>query len=125
MIRLRKPFGARGEGNVGCILWALVFILVVFVAWKMVPVKMASAKLHDFMDEQGKFAKDTPEERIYKSIVQKANELDIPLDPKALEVQRTNDYIKMKVRYTIPVEFPGYTYQWKFEHVVDRPIFYF
>ncbi len=125
MIRLKRSFGARGEGNVGCILWALVFILVVFVAWKMVPVKVASAKFHDFMDEQGKFAKDTPQERIYKSIRDKADELDIPLDPKALEVHRTNDYIKMKVRYTIPVEFPGYTYQWKFEHVVDRPIFYF
>jgi hypothetical protein len=124
MIRFRRPIGERGEGNFGCILWALVFILVAFIAWKAVPVKVASAKLHDFMDEQAKFAKDTPENQLYKAIIDKAKELDIPLDPKALEVERTNDFVKMRVRYTVPVEFPGYTYKWDFEHAVDRPIFY-
>lgn len=29
----------------------------------------------------------------------------------------------MEVEYTIPVEFPGYTYQWNFHHKLDRPIF--
>ena len=125
MIRLRTVSGQRGEGNFGCIAWAIVFILVAFVAWKAVPVKVTSAQLHDFMDEQAKFAQNSTSDRIYKAVMNKAKELNITVDAKALRVDRTPDYIKMKIEYTIPVDFGVYVYQWHFEHVVDRPIFYF
>ncbi len=50
-------------------------------------------------------------------------ELSIPLDKKAVKVTRSRDRIYIDVEYTIPVEFPGYTYQWHFRHKLDRPIF--
>ena len=31
--------------------------------------------------------------------------------------------IKIRATYTIPVELPGYTYYWDFEHIIDRPVF--
>jgi hypothetical protein len=124
MNRFRRTFGQRGEGNLGCILWAVVLIIVVFVAWKMVPVKIASAKFSDYMEEQAKFAKGTPEKQIYQAIIKKASELELPVEPKNLIVERTNDRVKMSVKYTVPIEFPGYTYNWHFEHEIDRNIYY-
>jgi hypothetical protein len=114
----------RGEGNLGCILWLLALGLVTLIAWKAVPVKIQSTQLYDFMDEQAKFAAArTPPEEIAKAIVNRAHQLDIPLDKGDVHVTRDGDRIFMDVEYTVPLEFPGYTYQWHFHQKLDRPIF--
>ena len=115
----------RGEGNLGCVLWAIALGLVVLICWKMVPVKIASARLYDFMEEQAKYAAKKSPEKIAKGIVNRAAELELPVTDKDVEVRRIGDSIKMRVSYTVDVEFPGYTYEWDFEHVVDRAIYIF
>lgn len=116
----------RGEGNLGCILWAVIFAVVIYVAWLMVPVRIASAQLGDFMEEQAKFAQRKAPARIKQDILRKAQELNLPLDPKKVSVERKGDYIYMAAEYTVPVEFAGgYTYQWHFEHETNLPIFIF
>jgi len=122
----RRSF-EKGEGNLGCILWAGVLVVAIVIAWKMVPVKVASATLYDFMDEQAKFAANKPPERIRKDIIKKAKELKLPLDPKKVKVERTSNrsHISMRVEYTVPVEFPGYTYYWDFRQELERDIFIF
>jgi len=114
----------RGEGNIGCILWLLALGLAVLIAWKAVPVKMQSTELYDYMDELAKFgaARTVPED-LEKQILNRAQQLHIPLDKKNVKVERNGDHIYMEVDYTIPVEFPGYTYQWHFRQTLDRPIF--
>jgi hypothetical protein len=114
----------RGEGNLGCILWLVALGLAILIAWKAVPVKMQSTELYDFMDETAKFRSErTPPEELEKQIVDRAKQLNIPLDKKNVKVERKGDRIYMEVEYTIPVEFPGYTYQWHFRQTLDRPIF--
>lgn len=123
---MRRIDGQRGEGNLGCILWALVVIVLAHVAWMMVPVQIASAQLHDFMEDQAKWAESHPPARIEKSILSKAQELKLPLDPKKLDVQRRGDHLYMQAEYVVPVRFfGGYTYEWHFQHDIDRPIFIF
>lgn len=116
---------SRGEGNLGCILWAILLGLVVLIAVKAVPVKISSSELYDYMLEQVKLSPNTPPELMEKRILQKARELDLPLDKKGLEVERVGDRIRITANYTVPVEFPGYTYQWEFRHAIDRSIFIF
>ena len=114
----------RGEGNLGCILWLVALGIAILIAWKAVPVKMQSTELYDFMDETAKFrAERTPPEELEKQIVDRAKQLNIPLDKKNVKVERKGDRIYIEVEYTIPVEFPGYTYQWHFRQTLDRPIF--
>jgi hypothetical protein len=114
----------RGEGNVGCILWVIALAIAVLIAWKAVPVKLQSAEMYDYLDELAKFgAGHTNVDEMEKQIMNRAMQLNIPLDKKSVNVQRHGDRIYMEVEYTIPVEFPGYTYQWHFRHKLDRPIF--
>lgn len=114
----------RGEGNVGCILWLLALGLAILIAWKAVPVKMQSAELYDFLDETAKFRSErTPPEVLEKQILDRAKQLNIPLEKKNVKVERKGDRVYMEVEYSIPVEFPGYTYQWHFRQTLDRPIF--
>jgi hypothetical protein len=116
----------RGEGNFGCILWALVVVVVAYIAWMMVPVKIASAQLADFMEDQAKWGERYSAERIEKTILAQAQELKLPLDPKKLHVERRGDHLYMTAEYVVPVEFlGGYTYEWHFRHELDRPIFIF
>lgn len=114
----------RGEGNLGCILWLLALGLAVLIAWKAVPVKLQSTELYDYMDELAKFsAAQVPPDQLKKRILDRAAQLQIPLRKENVRVQRNGDRIYMEVEYTIPVEFPGYTYQWNFHQKLDRPIF--
>lgn len=115
----------RGEGNLGCILWLLLFAIGALIAWKAVPVKVQSAELYDYMVELTKFAASSSAENLKKQIVTKAAELDLPLDKDDVEVRKTADRIQLEASYTVPLEFPGYTYEWNFNHEVDRPIFIF
>lgn len=114
----------RGEGNLGCILWLLVLALAVLISWKMIPVKVNSAELADYMVEVAQFqAARTPPEDLKKLVLARASELGLPLTKENLTVVRTGDRIRMSAEYTVPVEFPGYTYNWHFRHELDRPIF--
>jgi hypothetical protein len=114
----------RGGSNLGCILWLVALGLVVLIAWKAIPVKIRSTELYDHMEELAKFAAArTPPDELEKSILDRARQLDIPLDKEHVLVERKGDRIYMEVEYSIPVEFPGYTWQWHFKQKLDRPIF--
>jgi hypothetical protein len=115
----------RGEGNLGCILWLVLLAIGVLIAWKTIPVKIKSAEMYDFMVELTKFAASTPPAQLEKQILVRAKELDVPLDKDNVQVEVVNERIRIKAQYMVPVEFPGYTYEWHFNHEIDRPIFVF
>lgn len=117
--------GESGEMKLGCVLWTVALALAVLVAWKMVPVKIKSAQLYDFMVEEAKYASSVKPEALKKGILRKAQELDLPVSEKRVKVVTTGSRIRMSVSYMVPVHFPGYTYEWHFNHEVDRPIFMF
>ncbi len=97
----------------------------VLIGWKAIPVKIATSELYDFMVEQAKWAGSTPEETIKKRIVDKARELNLPVDPKSVSAERAGDKLRMRATFTVPLEFPGYTYNWNFDLRVDRSIYIF
>jgi hypothetical protein len=123
---MRPRSGHKGEGKIGCILWLLLLVIGVMIAWVLVPIKMKSVELYDFMEDQAAVATYSRDaEAMKKRILAKAFELDIPLDKDHVEVTRIGDRIRMRASYTIPAEFPGYTYYWKFEHEIDRNLYIF
>lgn len=116
-----------GEGKVGCVLWILLFAVSGLVAYKMIPVKINSAKLYDFMVEQARheqaMRRGRSPEAIQTSIFNRAQELKLPVTKENIRVVKPHNQIVMEVTYTVPVEFPGYTYNWSFNHVVERTLF--
>lgn len=115
----------RGEANFGCILWAILLTVAVVICWEAVPVKIANVEFQDYLVEQAKFAHNADARKIRGRVLHKASELDLPLDPKKLHVERTGDRIRIRADYVVPLEYPGYTYEWAFEHDVNRGIYYF
>jgi hypothetical protein len=121
----RQRARSAGEGRLGCILWLAVLAVGVMIAWEAIPVKIATAELHDFMVEQAKFGAGASQETIQTHIYNKARELDLPVDKREITVVKAGGRIRMRASFTVPLEYPGYTYYWDFDLEVDRPIFIF
>ena len=120
MVRLNPR---HGQGKLGCVLWLLVLLAVIGIAAKLIPIKIKSAEFHDYIEEQVMFAGRATTETLRKRIMGRAKDLEIPLNKKNLVIERLGGRIKIRATYTIPVELPGYTYDWDFEHIIDRPVF--
>ena len=113
----------RGEARIGTVVWLLLFVVLVMVSKEAIPVKIRTSKLQDFMIELAKFSTREEDERLQKRIMEKAQELELPLRKEDVSVRKSNGRVRMKAQYDVTLRFPFYTYVWHFNHEVDRPVF--
>ncbi len=123
--RSRRLQRQRGEGKLGCMMWLAVFAIVCMFGWKTLPVKTSSSQLKDFMVEQSKFAKGADRNQIANRILNKAKQLKLPVTRKDIKVIKTASRLEMRCEFTVPIDFPLYTWNWNFDIFVERGIFYF
>jgi len=116
----------RGDVPVGCLVGGVVAIIVVLVTIKVAPLMIHVGELDKEIGVLADRAnrREYHDKRIQRSIISKAEQLDLPVTKKDIDIKRTSNRIKVTVRYTINIEFPGYTYVWDKEHFHDRPLFY-
>jgi hypothetical protein len=115
---MRRDRRQHGGASIGAVIWILLFVAMVLVSKEMIPVKIRTSQLEDFMIELAKFSTKEPDERL-----QKAEELQLPVVKDDVSVRKANGRVRMRAQYEIPIELPFYTYVWHFDHNVDRPIF--
>jgi hypothetical protein len=122
---MARTRSARGAGNIGCLLWVVVIVLVGHVLWKVVPVKIRTSTFYDTMQEQAAFGSIKSIQAIEWEILRRAEELRIPVTKENLKITRARNAVIVEAHYTITVEFFGgaYKYVWKFDEVVERPTF--
>lgn len=113
----------RGEGNFGCLVGLILLALAIFIAYKMIPVKVKNAELRGVIVDEAKSAGTHSEDKIRAAILAKANENGLPVTEENIVIKRVANEITVTVEYTVPVVFPGYTYQWHIRHVAQNPIF--
>jgi len=113
----------RGEGRLGCIFWVLFLGIGIMIAVKMIPVKIAIAELEDHMEELAERHPRGNSQQFRTSIYKKAQELDLPVQQKEIEVQKSKQRAVMTVEFVKPIDFVVYTYQWKIRVHVDRDVY--
>lgn len=113
----------RGEGQLGCIVGLLLFLAALFVAYKMIPIKVKAAELRGEVVDEAKAAGVRNDKQIRNNILAKAQELDLPVDNQDVVIRRSGNTIRVTVTYVVPVEFPGFVYDWNFEHEAENPVF--
>jgi hypothetical protein len=116
----------RGDVPVGCLVGGVVALIVVLVTIKVAPIMIHVGELDKEISTLADRAnrREYNDERIRRSILVRAEQLDLPVNKKSIDIKRTSNRIKVRVHYTIPIEFPGYTYVWDKEHFHERPLFY-
>ena len=122
---MRSSRGNRGNANVGCIVWLIIVALVTYVLFKVVPVKIASSEFYDVMQEQAAFGSIKDPKFIEFEILRKAQELKIPVTKDNLKIVRSREMITVEAHYEITIDFfnGAYKYVWKFDPLVQRPLF--
>jgi len=118
----------RGEGQFGCLVGLVLLLIAGLVAYKLIPVKVKTAEMRDAVIDEAKSAgrhqNEKMSEIITKSLLEKAKQLELPVKPEDIHVERTqNSYVRIEVKYTVPVQFPGFVYNWNFRHYYENPIF--
>jgi hypothetical protein len=114
-----------GKGAVGCLIALIVVGIVAMVAYRVIPKRIAVAELQDYCEEQAERASlpEYGDEAITRNIVDKAHQMDLPVNPENIDIKRSGGEIHLVVRYTVPLTFPGYTYRWDVVHDVERVLF--
>jgi len=113
----------RGEGKLGCLVGLIALALALFVAWKMIPVKVKAAELRGTVVDEAKSAGTHNDGRIRDVILNKALENKLPVTEENIKISRAHSEITVDVDYVVPIEFPGFTYKWHLHHHVQNPIF--
>ena len=113
----------RGEGQFGCLVGIVILAIVGLIAYRMIPVKIKAAELRDTIVDEAKSAGRHSDKRIRSAINTKAEQLGLPVHDDDISISRKAQVIRIEVAYTVPIEFPGYTYQWNFRHKTENPIF--
>lgn len=113
----------RGEGNLGCLVGLIFLALAIFIAYKMIPVKVKNAELRQVIVDEAKSAGSHNDDKIRGAILYKAQENHLPVTEDMIHITRAASEITVDVQYTVPIEFPGYTYNWNIHHVAQNPIF--
>lgn len=113
----------RGEGQFGCLVGLVLLLIAGLVAYKMIPVKVKAAEMRDVVQDEAKSAGTHNDKQIRQTILHKASSLGLPVESEDISIRREAGEIKVEVSYTVPVEFPGYTYNWDFSHSYEAPIF--
>jgi len=120
---MRRYRYQRGEGQGGCVVGIILLLIGVFIAFKLIPVKIKAAEMRQTVVDEAKMAGSRSDGRIMKGILTKAEELRLPVTEKDVKINRGNNQIRVDVSYVVPIDFPGYVFKWNFHHSADNPIF--
>jgi hypothetical protein len=115
----------RGESKIGCILALIIFVGAVVVGVKTFPVVVNVGELQAEIEAQAERA-GLPRHNdkfIRRRIVEKAEELHLPVRPEMIEIERRKNDITIHLEYDVVLDYPFYTYRWHKVHHVMRPLF--
>src|SRR4051812_42750896 len=108
---MRRNRRESGEGQLGCLVGLVLLLLAVFVAWRVIPVKVRAADLRQTVQDEAKSAGTHTDAQMIKYILAKANDVQLPVTEDNIKIVRRPDHdINVDLDYVVPIEFPGYTF---------------
>lgn len=113
----------RGEGQFGCLVGLVILLAAGLIAYRMIPIKVKAAELRDVVIDEAKSAGQHKDAQMRRAILAKAEQLELPVTDEDITIRRRSTDVSVEVTYVVPVEFPGYTYEWSFRHYTENPIF--
>jgi predicted membrane protein len=120
---MRQRRRERGEGQLGCLIGLIVLAIAVFIAWKMIPVKVKAAEMRQVVVDEAKAAGTHDNDKIKGAIMAKVYDTKLPVTEDDIKITRISGEITVDVEYDVPIDFPGFTYKWHQHHHAQNPIF--
>ncbi len=114
----------RGSARLKFILVIAVIGVLAYIGYMFLPIAYQAYLFKDLMQHDVDVASSQgyPATWVKDQLLKSAPEFGVPADAVINPVQRDNR-IEVTVQYVIPIEFPGYTYQYNFDHTVKSTAF--
>ncbi len=121
---MKRRKGQTGEGRVGFAIAVVIVGVSAFLGLKIIPVRIAAYEFRDVMREEARYGavRDSDQE-VHKRIMNRAAEMEIPLEKKNLKVSRNSHEIRITATYKQPIDLKVTTYVFKFDHKEKAPLF--
>ena len=117
-------YAERGEGRVGFIITLALFLVGVFLAIKIVPVRVDGYQFRDVLREEARYAAvHRNDEAVMERILDTAESMDIPLEKGNLKIRRSQVEIVISASYEKPVDLKFGTYTYRFDSEQKAPLF--
>jgi hypothetical protein len=114
----------RGEGKVGLLIALALLGSVIFIAVKVVPIRVNAYELKDFIKEEVRGASLRRDDKaIADRIMKKAKELEVPLERKNLKVNRSNSEMMISASFQQTIDLKVYKYVFRFNETERAPLF--
>ena len=116
--------GERGGSRIKFLIVVLIFGAAVYAGYLWVPVQFDAYRFKDLMQHDADVAatQGYPVTWISDQLKKSLAEYNIPSDAVITPTQQENR-MAVRVQYTRPIEFPGYTYQYEFDHTAKSTAF--
>ena len=94
---MRIRSNEKGASRITVYLWFVLLFAVAHIAVKLVPMYMDYSRMQDEMTSKAGVAQVLKDEEILRDLVNKAQDLDLPLGPENFIIDRDVDRRKMKI----------------------------
>ena len=116
--------GERGEGRAGFLIAVIIVGIAVFAGVKIIPVRIAAYEFRDTLREECRYAAVRGDDATVKQrILEKAEELEIPLSQENLKLHRTRSEMIISASYKQPIDLKVTTYVYTFDAKERAPLF--
>lgn len=121
---MRIKSNEQGGARLKFIISVVVFAIVVYVGYMYIPIAVDAYYFKDVMqnkvNEAAALGYDTPWVR--DQLVKTAPEYHVPADAVIAPAKNENR-MEVRVQFTRPISFPGYTYNYQFDHTAQSTSF--
>ena len=115
----------RGGARLKFLLVITLVAIVGYAGYQFIPVFYQSYQLKDLMqhDVDTAVAMGKPASWIQEQLVKSSEEYGIPKDAVITALQQSDNRLEVRVQFKQPIEFPGYTYDYEFDHTAKSSTF--
>ncbi len=112
--------GERGSARLKFLMVMAILAAVAYAGYLYVPVAYHAYLYKDLMQNRvdAATALAYPPTWVSDQLSKSAPDYDVPSDA-VITPMKENDRMKVRVQFTKPIEFPGYTYVYEFDHTAQ------
>ncbi len=114
----------RGSANVKFVIVMAIMGASAYAAYLFIPVAFQANAYKDLMQHYADVAaaQGYPPSWAGEQLMKSGAEYDVPLNAAITPAHRDNR-VELRVQFVRPIEFPGYTYNYEFDHTVKSTAF--
>jgi len=114
----------RGGARLKFLIVMTIIVAGAYCAYQFIPIGYQSYQLKDLMQNKvdTAVAMGKPASWVQEQLVKSAQEYGIPSNAVITPLQEDNR-VQVRVQFTQPVEFPGFVYNYEFDHTARSSTF--